>query len=80
MTEVSRQRERRRSVAAGLVVFTGRDVAPGGKVLTDEDELFDQAGRQYLALQPGFSLKFPRLPPEFFFSINHLRWILGLGF
>ena len=27
-----------------------------------------------------FNLKFPRRQPEVSFSINHLRWISGLGF
>lgn len=31
--------------------------------------------------QPGaIKLKFPRQQPEFSSSINHLRWIVGLGF
>jgi hypothetical protein len=33
-----------------------------------------------VAMSHGFNLKFRRLPPEFPFSINHLRWISGLGF
>ena len=39
-----------------------------------------QPSRQSRGRDRTFKLKFPRHPPEIPFSINHLRWISGLGF
>ena len=49
----SRQRERRLSTGA-----VGCDVAPGGKSLSREDELFDQTGDEQFSLQPSFGTVF----------------------
>ena len=48
MRAYSRHRERRVSAAA---VLSG--VSPGGKSLSREDELLDQAGHEQLSLQPS---------------------------